>query len=76
MMPIARSYRDGRILHDARNDRLEVWDIYTRPSSLYCGESFEMKVGQRFLPCRIEMDRERFIGSLNLATLSSICIPM
>ncbi|CAM4026691.1 DUF5348 domain-containing protein [Paenibacillus alkaliterrae] len=64
-MPMTRTYRDGRMLYDARYDRWTVWDLYAKPCPLHCGEAFDLKVGQHFLPCRIEMDCEWFIEFSN-----------
>ncbi|MCZ8514741.1 DUF5348 domain-containing protein [Paenibacillus filicis] len=53
-----RTGLDGRILYDAQTGRWKIWDAYVQPAAVHCGESFEMKVGDDFLPCRIEMDSE------------------
>jgi hypothetical protein len=50
--------RQGRILYDTQTGRWEVWDVYAQPAAVHCGESFEMKVGDDFLFCRIELDSE------------------
>jgi hypothetical protein len=44
MIPRSQTYREGRILYDARADRWDVWDVYAIPTPLHCGEAFEMKV--------------------------------
>jgi len=53
-----QTYQEGRILYDLQTQRWEIWDAYANPMAIHCGESFEMKVGENFLPCRIEMDSE------------------
>lgn len=50
--------REGRILYCTQTDRWEIYDAYAKPAPLHCGESFEMKVGTDFLPCRIELDHD------------------
>ncbi|WP_083939749.1 DUF5348 domain-containing protein [Desulfoscipio gibsoniae] len=50
--------RDGRILYNVKTDRWDVWDVYSKPVALHCGECFEIKLGDHFLSCRIEMDSE------------------
>jgi hypothetical protein len=56
--PMKRALRHGRILYDALSERWEVWDVYSQPTAVHCGESFEMKICDDFLPCRIERDSE------------------
>jgi len=53
-----KAHKEGRILYDVRHNRWEMWDVYANPVSLHCGEAFEMKVGEQFMPCRIELDHE------------------
>lgn len=50
--------RNGRMLYHAGRDRWEICDLFTRPVAVHCGETLTMKVGDHFLPCRIEMDTE------------------
>ncbi len=57
-MTMAPKSRDGRILYNTQFECWEIWDAYPRPAVVQCGESFEMMVGDDFLPCRIELDSE------------------
>lgn len=58
MSGMTSQVRDGRLLYDAKYDCWEVWDAYPEPALVHCGEAFDLKVGDDFLPCRIEMDRQ------------------
>jgi hypothetical protein len=55
-MLMRQKIREGRLLYDTKCDHWEIWDAYPNPTAVSCGESFEIKVGDNFLPCRIEMD--------------------
>ncbi|MFC4769818.1 DUF5348 domain-containing protein [Effusibacillus consociatus] len=52
-------------MYCTRTDRWEIHDVYANPVPLHCGESFEMKVGTVFLPCRIELDHDWVIYFFN-----------
>jgi hypothetical protein len=46
------------------NDEKKCWEIhdaYDKPIAMRCGEYFEIQLGKRYLPCRLELDREWFI---------------
>jgi hypothetical protein len=59
--PMSRAIREGRLLFDADTERWEVWNVYNEPEAVHCGESFEKKVGNEFLPCRVEMDSDWYV---------------
>jgi hypothetical protein len=50
--------KQGKLLYSSQKDRWEIHGIDDEPFSLHCGECFEIKVGETFLPCRIEIDRD------------------
>lgn len=53
--------REGRLLYCKERNRWNVHDVYDKPAGMHCGECFEIQVGQSWLPCRIELDKEWFV---------------
>jgi hypothetical protein len=53
-----RMKTQGRLLYCNETDRWKIYEAYAKPATVQCGESFELKVGAHFLPCRIEQDHE------------------
>jgi len=53
--------REGRLLFCSQRNRWNVHGVYDKPIGLHCGECFEIQVGQSYLPCRIELDKEWYV---------------
>lgn len=51
----------GRMVYCSQTDQWEIHDAYDKPVPLYCGESFKIRVGNDYLHCRIEKDRDWMI---------------
>jgi len=54
-------HKEGRLLYSRQKNRWDVHGVYDKPMGLHCGECFEIQVGQSYLPCRIELDKEWFV---------------
>jgi hypothetical protein len=52
------SGKNGRLLYNERYDCWEVLDAYPKPVLVHCGEVYGLRVGEQFLPCRIELEEE------------------
>ena len=52
------SGRHGRLLYNAKYDCWEVWDAYPKPPLVHCGETYGLRLGERFVPYRIELETE------------------
>lgn len=58
MRPPTQKHREGRLLYQERYACWEMWDVYNRPVEVLCGECFEVKISDHFMPCRFELDQE------------------
>lgn len=49
------------ILYCQKTDRWQVHGLYTKPAALHCGEQFLLLVEGRYLPCRLELDKDWYV---------------
>ena len=55
--------KQGALIFDEQTDRYDIrFDLADYYGGLHCGETFDVMVGGRWRPTRIEMDRELVSG--------------
>ena len=55
--------KQGALIFDERSDRYDIrFDLADYYGGLHCGETFDVMVGGRWKPTRIERSEERRVG--------------
>ena len=67
----------GALVFDERTDRYDIrFDLNSYYGGLHCGECFEVKINDVWVPVRIEMDEDWYLVGLPKTRLSGLTVRM
>ena len=69
--------REGNLFYDKESGRYDIrFGIESYYGGLYCGECFEVKINDVWVPVRIEMDEDWYLVGLPLKRLDGLTVRM
>lgn len=69
--------REGTLFYDAESGRYDIrFGIESYYGGLHCGECFDVKVEDTWIPVRIEMDDEWYLVGLPYTKLDGLIVRM
>lgn len=69
--------REGNLFYDAESGRYDIrFGIESYYGGLHCGECFDVKVKDVWVPVRIEMDEEWYLVGLPRTRLDGLTVRM
>ena len=69
--------REGNLFYDKESGRYDIrFGIESYYGGLHCGECFEVKINDVWVPVRIEMDEDWYLVGLPLKRLDGLTVRM
>lgn len=69
--------REGSLFYDAESGRYDIrFGLESYYGGLHCGECFDVKVENAWIPVRIEMDEEWYLVGLPNTKLDGLLVRM
>lgn len=69
--------REGNLFYDKESGRYDIrFGMESYYGGLHCGECFEVKINDVWVPVRIEMDEEWYLVGLPLKRLDGLTVRM
>lgn len=69
--------REGNLFYDKESGRYEIrFGMESYYGGLHCGECFEVKINDVWVPVRIEMDEDWYLLGLPLKRLDGLTVRM
>lgn len=69
--------REGNLFYDKESGRYDIrFGMESYYGGLHCGECFEVKINDVWVPVRIEMDEDWYLVGLPKTSLSGLTVRM
>ena len=69
--------REGKLFYDKESGRYDIrFGMESYYGGLHCGECFEVKINDVWVPVRIEMDEDWYLVGLPLKRLDGLTVRM
>ena len=69
--------REGNLFYDKESGRYDIrFGMESYYGGLHCGECFEVKINDVWVPVRIEMDEDWYLVGLPLKRLDGLTVKM
>lgn len=69
--------REGNLFYDKESGRYDIrFGMESYYGGLHCGECFEVKINDVWVPVRIEMDEDWYLVGLSLKRLDGLTVRM
>ena len=69
--------REGNLFYDKESGRYDIrFGMESYYAGLHCGECFEVKINDVWVPVRIEMDEDWYLVGLPLKRLDGLTVRM
>lgn len=69
--------REGNLFYDKESGRYDIrFGMESYYGGLHCGECFEVKINDVWMPVRIEMDEDWYLVGLPKTSLSGLTVRM
>ncbi len=69
--------REGNLFYDKESGRYDIrFGMESYYGGLHCGECFEVKINDVWMPVRIEMDEDWYLVGLPLKRLDGLTVRM
>lgn len=69
--------REGNLFYDKESGRYDIrFGMESYYGGLHCGECFEVKINDVWVPVRIEMDEDWYLVGLPLKRLDGLTVQM
>ena len=69
--------REGNLFYDTESGRYDIrFGMESYYGGLHCGECFEVKINDVWVPVRIEMDEDWYLVGLPLKRLDGLTVRM
>ena len=69
--------REGNLFYDKESGRYDIrYGMESYYGGLHCGECFEVKINDVWVPVRIEMDEDWYLVGLPLKRLDGLTVRM
>ena len=69
--------REGNLFYDKESGRYDIrFGMESYYGGLHCGECFEVKINEVWVPVRIEMDEDWYLVGLPLKRLDGLTVRM
>ena len=69
--------REGNLFYDKESGRYDIrFGMESYYGGLHCGECFEVKIKDAWIPVRIEMDEDWYLVGLPLKRLDGLTVRM
>ena len=69
--------REGNLFYDKESGRYDIrFGMESYYGGLHCGECFEVKINDGWVPVRIEMDEDWYLVGLPLKRLDGLTVRM
>ena len=69
--------REGNLFYDKESGRYDIrFGMESYYGGLHCGECFEVKINDVWVPVRIEMDEDWYLVGLPLKRLDGVTVRM
>lgn len=69
--------REGNLFYDKESGRYDIrFEMESYYGDLHCGECFEVKINDVWVPVRIEMDEDWYLVGLPLKRLDGLTVRM
>lgn len=65
--------REGILIYDHESNRMDIrFDLLEYYGGLHCGENLEVKIGDEWIPTRIELGEFWYLRGIRIATLNGL----
>lgn len=67
--------RQGVLIYDQDTDRMDIrFGLEDYYGGLYCGETMEVFVKNKWIPTRIELDQDWYLVGIRTASINGLCV--
>ena len=72
---MARTKQQGALVYDSRMERYDIrFDLCVYLGGLHCGQCFDVKLGGKWIPTRIEMGEDWYLVGIKVHDLRGLVV--